>query len=225
VNSVRGKPRVETLGSQDQSFLNKGVSMLPLQLNELQQDQLFRYGQLIQKWNRVYNLTAIRSNHELITHHLLDSLAAITPVVRCLDEVSTVRVLDVGAGAGLPGIVWAIARPDWQVTLIDTVQKKAAFMQQAIASLGLKNAFAVHGRVEAYTTGQPFNLIASRAFSSMENFIALAGHLLDETGYFAALKGRMEADSAVPEGWKIESTHPIQVPFLDEARHLFMIKR
>lgn len=225
MSSVHRKPKSETLESSDQLLLNDWIAQLRLGLSVDQHAQLFKYGQLIQKWNRVYNLTAIRNNRELITHHLLDSLAVLPAVSVALQSNRQPRILDVGAGAGLPGLVLAIAQPNWQVTLIDTVQKKVAFMQQAIASLGLKNAHAVHGRVEEYQPGVPFDLICSRAFSSIDNFIALSQHLLAEEGQFAALKGKVEVDSDVPENWRIDTLHPIEVPFLDEARHLFMIKR
>lgn len=213
------------MGSSDQALLEEGIAKLRLGLNAEQHEQLFKYGQLIQKWNRVYNLTAIRNNRELITHHLLDSLAVLPEISFALQAENQPEILDVGAGAGLPGLVLAIAQPAWQITLIDTVQKKAAFMQQAIASLGLKNAQAVHGRVEEHQVQKPYNLICSRAFSSIGNFIAFGQHLLAENGQFAALKGRVEVDSEVPVGWRIDALHPIEVPFLDEARHLFMIKR
>jgi 16S rRNA (guanine527-N7)-methyltransferase len=225
LNSPHRKPKSETLGSSDQDLLEEGIANLRLGLNSEQHAQLFKYGQLIQKWNRVYNLTAIRNNRELITHHLLDSLAVLPEIAFALQSASNPRILDVGAGAGLPGLVLAIAQPNWQITLIDTVQKKAAFMQQAIGTLGLKNAQAVHGRVEEFRADVPFDLICSRAFSSIENFIALSQHVLAEHGQFAALKGRVEVDSEVPAGWRIDALHPIEVPFLDEARHLFMIKR
>jgi 16S rRNA (guanine527-N7)-methyltransferase len=225
LNSLHRKPKSETLGASDQALLDDGIAQLRLGLNAEQHTQLFKYGQLIQKWNRVYNLTAIRNSRELITHHLLDSLAVLPEISFALQSTLQPKILDVGAGAGLPGLVLAIAQPQWHVTLIDTVQKKAAFMQQAIASLGLKNAQAVHGRVEAHQPPAQFDLICSRAFSSIDNFIGLSQHLLIDGGQFAALKGRVEVDSEVPEGWRIEALHPIEVPFLDEARHLFMIKR
>lgn len=225
MNSLHRKPRSETLGASDQALLNDGVAQLRLGLNVEQHTQLFKYGQLIQKWNRVYNLTAIRSSRELITHHLLDSLAVLPKISCALQSIPQPKILDVGAGAGLPGLVLAITQPDWQVTLIDTVQKKAAFMQQAVASLGLRNARAVHGRVEEYQPECLFDLICSRAFSSIENFIGLSQHVLAEGGRFAALKGRVEVDSEVPVPWQTEALHPIEVPFLDEARHLFMIRR
>lgn len=225
MNSVHRKPRSEALGSSDQQLLEEGIAQLRLGLNTEQHAQLFKYGQLIQKWNRVYNLTAIRNNRELVTHHLLDSLAVLPEISFALQATPKPGILDVGAGAGLPGLVLAIAQPNWHVTLIDTVQKKAAFMQQAIASLGLKNAQAVHGRVEEFQPETSFDLICSRAFSSISNFIALSQHALVEGGQFAALKGRVEVDSDIPTGWRVEALHPIEVPFLDEARHLFMIKR
>ena len=225
MNSVQRKPRSETLGPSDQALLEEGIAQLRLGLNADQNNKLFKYGQLIQKWNRVYNLTAIRNNRELVTHHLLDSLAVLPELSFALQATQAPKILDVGAGAGLPGLVLDIAQPNWQITLIDTVQKKAAFMQQAIASLGLKNAQAVHGRVEEYQVDTSFNLICSRAFSSIDNFIALSQHLLTQDGQFAAMKGKVEVDSEVPPGWRIEALHPIQVPFLDEERHLFMIRR
>jgi 16S rRNA (guanine527-N7)-methyltransferase len=225
LNSLNRKPKSETLGSSDQVLLEEGIAVLRLGLNSDQHAQLFKYGQLIQKWNRVYNLTAIRNNRELITHHLLDSLAVLPEISFALQSTPEARILDVGAGAGLPGLVLAIAQPNWQVTLIDTVQKKAAFMQQAIATLGLKNAQAVHGRVEEFQAKTPFDLICSRAFSTIGNFIELSQHVLAEHGQFAALKGKVEVDNEVPAGWRIDALHPIEVPFLDEARHLFMIKR
>jgi 16S rRNA (guanine527-N7)-methyltransferase len=225
LNQVHRKSRSETLGSSDQQMLDEGIAQLRLGLNAEQHSQLFKYGQLIQKWNRVYNLTAIRNNRELITHHLLDSLAVLPEISFALQATPAPKILDVGAGAGLPGLVLAIAQPNWQIRLIDTVQKKAAFMQQAIASLGLKNALAVHGRIEEHQPEEEYDLICSRAFSSIDNFIGLSQHALAEGGQFAALKGRAEVDSDIPAGWRIEALHPIEVPFLDEARHLFMIKR
>lgn len=225
MSSLNKKSGSGALSASDLVVLQDGIETLQVELNARQREQLFQYGQLIQKWNRVYNLTAIRDGRELITHHLLDSLAVVSNISCALHKKSQSSILDVGAGAGLPGLVLAIAKPEWHITLIDTVQKKAAFMQQAIASLGLKNAQAVHGRVEEYKPDQAFDLICSRAFSSIDNFIALSQHALSAEGVFAALKGRVEVDSEVPTGWRIEALHPIQVPFLDEARHLFLIKR
>ncbi|HEX4916925.1 MAG TPA: 16S rRNA (guanine(527)-N(7))-methyltransferase RsmG [Limnobacter sp.] len=223
---ARGLPsRPPLLGPDDLARLKQGVNTLDLDLNDAQVTQLFQYGQLIQKWNAVYNLTAIRTPADLISHHLLDSLAVIPRIDNAVKGLQNPNVLDVGAGAGLPGLVFAVARPQWQITLIDTVQKKAAFMQQAIASLGLKNARAVHGRVEQYTAESPFMIICSRAFSTMGQLIGLTEHLLRPEGAYAALKGRLEADNTVPAGWRIVAVDSIEVPFLDEERHLFFIQR
>jgi 16S rRNA (guanine527-N7)-methyltransferase len=225
LNLKQQKSEQEILKVPHQALLDEGIQKLGLHLQSAQHAQLFTYGQLIQKWNRVYNLTAIRNNQELITHHLLDSLAVLPHMAFALQTLESPKILDVGAGAGLPGLVMAIARPDWKISLIDAVQKKASFMQQAIATLGLKNARVVHGRVEEYQSEILFDLICSRAFSSIDKFILLSQHLLAEKGQFAALKGRLEVDNEVPSGWTICSVHPIQVPFLNEERHLFMMRR
>lgn len=211
------------LSATDFELLKQGVARLKLVLSAQQLEHLFKYAQLIQKWNRVYNLTAIREAQDIITHHVLDSLAVL-PKLENESNQHGFRVLDVGAGAGLPGIILAIANPNWQVTLVDTVQKKAAFIQQAIAHLGLSNAQAVHARVEELNV-PAFDMICSRAFSSIELFICLSEHLLKPEGRFAALKGKMEVDNSVPDGWGIETIHPIDVPYLEEARHLFIIQR
>jgi 16S rRNA (guanine527-N7)-methyltransferase len=203
-------------------LLKQGAEQLALTLSAQQLEQLFKYAQLIQKWNQVYNLTAIREAQDIITHHILDSLA-ILPKMDHESKQVDFRVLDVGAGAGLPGIILAIANPNWQVTLVDTVQKKAAFIQQAIAHLGLNNAQAIHARVEELKV-PAFDMICSRAFSSIELFICLSEHLLKPTGRFAALKGKVEVDNSVPNGWKIETIHSIDVPYLEEERHLFIIQ-
>lgn len=219
------KANTALLSEKDRLLLQKGADALGLGLEVAQLDRLFDYARLIEKWNRVYNLTAIRNANEVITHHLLDSLAVVTRVDEVLIGQPQPRILDVGAGAGLPGLVWAIARPSWHVTMVDTVQKKAAFMQQAAGSLGLRNAKAIHQRVESFQADDAFDLITSRAFSSLSLLIELSQHLLAETGHYAALKGKLEVDQEVPTPWKINATHPIEVPFLNEARHLFVISR
>nr|WP_306173559.1 16S rRNA (guanine(527)-N(7))-methyltransferase RsmG [Limnobacter humi] len=204
--------------------MEQGIAALGVDVSLAQTQQLFDYAKLLQKWNQVINLTAIRQPQDIVTHHLLDSLAVLPALSDTLQCQSAPAILDVGAGAGLPGLVLAIAQPSWQITLVDTVQKKVAFMQQAIGVLGLTNARAVHARVEELQL-PPFDMICSRAFSSMALFISLSRHLLAPNGVFAALKGRVEVDHEVPEGWQLSALHAIHVPFLDEDRHLFMIKR
>ncbi|HEY1059776.1 MAG TPA: 16S rRNA (guanine(527)-N(7))-methyltransferase RsmG [Limnobacter sp.] len=220
-NSRRPPP---VLGAVEQGVLEQGISALGLSLSSTQTRQLFDYAKLLQKWNQVINLTAIRQPQDIVTHHLLDSLAVLPALSQTLQGKADPTLLDVGAGAGLPGLVLAIAQPSWQVSLVDTVQKKVAFVQQAIGVLGLKNARAVHARVEELQH-PPFDLICSRAFSSLALFISLSQHLLAPYGVFAALKGRVEVDRDVPEGWQVSALHSIEVPFLDEDRHLFIIQR
>ncbi|HEX5485473.1 MAG TPA: 16S rRNA (guanine(527)-N(7))-methyltransferase RsmG [Limnobacter sp.] len=207
--------------------LEEGLQILKLPYSDAQLDQLKRYADLILKWNKVYNLTAIRQREELITHHLLDCLAVLPVVGQYVDpqEQGDPRVLDVGAGAGLPGLVWAIMRPAWQITTIDTVQKKAAFMRQAAANLGLHNVNVIHDRVEHLQDASGFDVISSRAFSSMQLFVSLSEHLLAPKGLYMALKGRKEVDSDIPSGWTLAGLEKIEVPFLPEERHLFVIKR
>ena len=204
-------------------LLTSGLGELGLGGKPEQIEQLIQYASLIAKWNKTYNLTAIRSAEEVITHHLLDS-AAVLPLLDVHASAEEFRVLDVGSGAGLPGLVWAILRPSWQVTTLDTVQKKCIFMQQAIGSLGLQ-AQAVHSRIEAFKPAQSFDVITSRAFSTLSQFVGLSQHCLHQEGIFAALKGKKEVDDEVPEGWKLHSISRIEVPFLAEERHLFLIQR
>ncbi len=207
-------------------MLQQGLNELDIEYSVETYQRLEQYADLILKWNKVYNLTAIRNRDELLVRHFLDSLA----VLPCLDVLqlqeneSALRVLDVGAGAGLPGLVWAIVRPNWQIHLVDTVQKKAAFMLQAAANLGLKNVQVHHARVENLNL-PPFDIITSRAFSSIPLFISLSHHLLKPAGIFAALKGRQEVDHEIPVHWSLQDLKEIKVPFLDEQRHLFVIKR
>lgn len=213
------------LTQEDESLLRKGIGQLQLQCSEEIVAKLVSYGNLILKWNKVYNLTAIRKSSEVTTHHLLDSLAAVKVVRQQIEGMNTPRLLDVGSGAGLPGLVLAICFPSLQVVTLDTVQKKVAFMRQAIASLGLSNAEAVQHRVEQWQVDQPFDLVCSRAFSTMNNMIAWSQHLLAEDGKFLALKGKQETDQFVPENWKILSVIGLDVPFLSEERNIFVISR
>lgn len=211
-------------------MLEEGIEQIDahstgLMLQPDQVSQLLHYGELILKWNKVYNLTAIRAEQEVITHHLLDSLAIVPHLDALLNTHSMPRLLDVGSGAGLPGLVIAICRPGWIVHTLDTVQKKAAFMQQVCASLKLQNAQSIHQRVEQYSPESPYDLICSRAFSSIENFITWSQHLLAGGGTFAALKGKLDVDKDIPEGWHLQQLIQVNVPFLPVERHLFLIKR
>lgn len=177
---------------------------------------LAEYLALLARWNRTHNLTAIREPERMVTHHLLDSLAVLPWIPR------RGRLLDIGSGAGLPGIPLALARPELAVTLIDSVGKKAAFMQQAITALGLPNARAVHGRVEDYPSTEPFDTVISRAFSSLDAFTGLSRPLLAPGGRWLAMKGRRPDDelAALPADIRVLGVHPVAVPGLEAERHL-----
>lgn len=196
--------------------LRAGITALGLDLEERQIQRLMEYQALIGKWNKVYNLTAVRDPQEMVTHHLLDSLAVIAPLRRQAGEGG--RLLDVGSGAGLPGIVIAIACPGWQVDCVDTVAKKAAFIQQAAVTLGLKHLRGVHARVE--NLGGNYDVVSSRAFASLADFTALSRQLLQPAGVWMALKGKHpEAELAeLPPDVDVFHVEQLQVPGLDAER-------
>jgi 16S rRNA (guanine527-N7)-methyltransferase len=193
-----------------------------LDLSDAQGELLARYLAELEKWNKTYNLTAIRDRGEMVAHHISDSLA----VVPYLPVTNQVRILDVGSGAGLPGIPIAIARSDAQVTVLDSNQKKAAFMQQAKGELGLGNVAVVAERVETWRNAQPFQIIISRAYSELTTFIGQARHLLAEGGRFAAMKGQYpkEEIAALPAGCVVDKAIPLHVPGLNAERHLILVR-
>lgn len=196
-----------------------GLEALDLGLDAERRGRLLDYLDLLGKWNKTYNLTAIREPERMLSHHLLDSLAI-------LPHVGPAPLLDVGSGAGLPGIPLAIARPDLQVTLLDGVDKKCAFMRQASIQLGLGNISVVHARVEAWRPGQRFGQIVSRAFSELAEFVALTAHLLAEGGRWLAMKGtRPDTELARLEGARLAQCVPLRVPGLDAERHLLILER
>lgn len=212
--------------------LRDGLAALPLELTDAQCDVLLAYLDLLQKWNRVYNLTAVREPAEMLTHHLLDSLAAIGPLRRQAAGRS-LRVLDVGSGGGLPGVVIAIACPDMDVTCVDTVGKKAAFIQQAAAALGLGHLRGLHARVETLRAdpdgergGNGFDLICSRAFASLSDFTAWSRAALCEGGVWMAMKGKHPADeiAALPPEVTVFHVEPLVVPGLDAERCIVWLR-
>jgi 16S rRNA (guanine527-N7)-methyltransferase len=194
---------------------------LQLDLKEHQIGRLMDYLSLLSKWNAVYNLTAVRNPSQMVVQHLLDSLAVVPAFA------GAVNILDVGAGGGLPGMVLAIARPDMQVSMIDTVHKKTAFLTQAKAELGLANVTVHTARVEQLQVQQPFDVITSRAFAELKDFINWSQHLLQQGGRFIALKGIMPQDeiARLPAGWKVTQVQPLKVPSLEAERHLVFIER
>lgn len=207
------------------AMLADGAKGLSLNLSEAQITRLIDYLALMSKWNSVYNLTAVRDPVQMVTQHLLDSLAAVS----AFDGAK--NVLDVGAGGGLPGIVLAIwaaeAQPEMRVSMIDTVHKKTAFLTQVKAELGLTNVSVYTARVEQWEAPQKFDVITSRAFAELSDFLNWSGHLLVEGGEFIALKG-VSPDAEVahlPAGWKVKEVRALQVPTLQAERHLIFIAR
>lgn len=194
--------------------LQRGIARLGIELGLESQAKLLQYLALLQKWNRVYNLTAIRDPQQMVSHHLLDSLAV-------MPYLWPGRWLDVGCGAGLPGLVLAIAQPGWQFNLLDSNGKKTSFVQQAIIELGLNNASVYCERVEDWQPAELFDGIISRAFTELGNFLGSTRHLAAPQGRWAAMKGVAEQELAsVPDGCQIEHVIPLQVPGLHAARSL-----
>ena len=206
--------------------LAEGISALGLSMSEGVQERLLDYMALIQKWNKVYNLTALRDPREILTHHLLDSLSAIGPMMRqaaSFDEAFS--FLDVGSGGGLPGVVIAICCPKVKVTCVDTVSKKAAFVQQVAASLKLVNLKGLHARVETLTG--PFDVIGSRAFASLPDFINWSSGALAPKGIWMAMKGKLPVEemAALPPTAQVFHVEQLQVPGLDAARCMIWMKK
>lgn len=201
--------------------LEEGVRDLQLDLSEQQSALLMDYLGLLAKWNSVYNLTAVRDPSQMVTQHLLDSLAVVPAFAHAR------QVLDVGAGGGLPGIVLAIARPDMNVSLIDTVHKKTAFLTQVKAELGLANVTVHTARVEQLQAPHQFDVITSRAFADLADFVNWSGHLLAPGGCFIAMKGVMPKDeiARLPEEWTVNEVRPLHVPGLNAERHLIFINK
>jgi 16S rRNA (guanine527-N7)-methyltransferase len=205
--------------------LKDGATAMGLTLSDAQLDKLMAYQALLAKWNKVYNLTALRDPAQMVTHHLLDSLSAMTAFA------GAQRVLDVGAGGGLPGIVLAIwaaqAQPQMKITLVDTVQKKTAFLNQVKAQLQLGNVAVVHARVEQLPIEQQYDVITSRAFAELKDFVTWSNHLLQQGGKYIALKGVLpqEEIDRLPPGWAVQQVQPLQVPGLDAERHLIFMER
>jgi 16S rRNA (guanine527-N7)-methyltransferase len=201
--------------------LRAGLKALQLELGDAQVGQLLDYQNLIAKWTKVYNLTAVRDPAEMMTHHLLDSLAAVLPLRRHLQKARLgqgAKLLDVGSGAGLPGVVIAICCPEVAVTCVDTVAKKAAFIKQAALALKLPNLSGLHARVETITT--PFEVICSRAFASLADFTNWSAGALASQGAWMALKGKHPADeiTALPAGIEVFHVEQLQVPGLNAER-------
>ena len=206
-----------------QQRLAEGVAALGLNLSAAQHAQLLAYLDLLAKWNKVYNLTAVRDPAEMLTHHLLDSLAVIAPLVRHT-QGGAARVLDVGSGGGLPGVVIAVCCPEMSVACVDAVAKKAAFVQQAAGVLGLSNLRGVHARVESIT--EPYDVITSRAFATLADFTQWSAGSLGEDGVWMAMKGKHPTDeiAALPPSVAVFHVEQLTVPGLDAERCLIWMR-
>jgi len=201
--------------------LARGLAALQLDLPAAAQEKLLAFAALLGKWNKVYNLTALRNEQQVTSHHLLDSLAVLPQLG------AAKRLADIGSGGGLPGIPLAIAQPDLQVALVESNQKKSTFEQQAKIELGLANVSVHCERVEAWQPVEKCDVVISRAFSDLAEFVKLSGHLLAEGGALLAMKGvhPYEEIAQLPAGWRVAEVTPLQVPGVEGARHLVRVER
>ncbi len=198
-------------------ILLQGIKPLSIELTDSQIDQLLAYHAMLVKWNKAYNLTAVRDPAAMIGRHLVDSLSV-------LPWIGKGRILDVGSGPGLPGIPLAICRPDLQVTTLDSNGKKTRFQVQVKAELGLDNLQVINGRVEAVDE-PPFDMVISRAFASLQDMLDLSGHLCAPEGVFLAMKGLYpEAEiEQIPAGYTLKESHRLELPVSDGERHLLVL--
>ena len=200
--------------------LAQGVAQLDLVLPPQAESRLLDYLSLLQKWNRTYNLTAVRDASKMVSHHLLDCLAVVPQVT------AGATVLDVGSGAGLPGIPLALAQPRTRVTLLESSHKKAAFLQQAKSELKLDNVTVACERAEAWRPGRSFEMVISRAFSDLAEFVAAAGRHVGAGGRLAAMKGIYphEEITRLPQDWRLHEAISLAVPGLHAKRHLLLLE-
>ena len=201
--------------------LDDGLANLSFDLDAPKREQLLQYVALLNKWNKVYNLTAVREPERMIGLHILDSLSTLPYLGACS------KIIDVGTGGGLPGIPLAVANPHLHVTMLDSVAKKTAFVRQAISELGLKNANVVTGRVENYLPTTKFDRVISRAFAELKDFVDGAGHLCADSGAMLAMKGVYPHDEIgrLPAGFVAEEIIVLNVPGVEGQRHLVVIKK
>jgi 16S rRNA (guanine527-N7)-methyltransferase len=219
---------VSLLAAQDVTppgALDAGLRALGLALPGVSRDALLAYVALLAKWNRTYNLTAIREPEKMVTHHLLDCLAAIPAIEARMQIGEDAEIIDVGSGAGLPGIPFAIARPRWHVVMLEPVHKKASFIAQAIAELGLRNASVAPTRVEDHAATPRADVVVSRAFSDLASFAASSARHLAPGGRLVAMKGVHPHEELLelPSDCTVDAVVPVQVPGIDAARHLVFV--
>lgn len=200
-------------------MLARGLDESGLELDAAARARLLDYVALLVKWNRVYNLTSVRKPQDMLTRHILNSLVV-------LPHVKGPRVLDVGTGAGLPGLVLAIARPDWRIVLLDSSNKKLRFVRQVIADLQLGNASVEHMRIEEYQPAAPFDTLISRAFSSLDEMHKHCARLCAQDGRILAMKGvyPLAEIESLPDASVVVAAHTLTVPGLDAQRHLLELR-
>jgi 16S rRNA (guanine527-N7)-methyltransferase len=203
---------------KDRDLLIEGLQRMDLKLSDQVIDQLMTYLNLVEKWNRVYNLTAIRERDEMIKLHLLDSLSI-------LNHVHVKNILDVGSGAGFPGIVLAITKPELKVTVMDSVNKKTTFMQQVKSELALTNLDVVNSRVEDYQPTTLFEAVTSRAFSNLKNMMSLTQHTLQKEGVWLAMKSKDVREELEAFEKNQYTLIPLVVPFINAERYLVILKK
>ncbi|MBL8523288.1 MAG: 16S rRNA (guanine(527)-N(7))-methyltransferase RsmG [Betaproteobacteria bacterium] len=203
------------------TLMDDGLFHMGLDLDEGRREQMLHYVELLGKWNKVYNLTAVREPERMLGLHILDSLSVHSHVAHCK------TIIDVGTGAGLPGLVLAIANPDIKFSLLDTIAKKTTFVRQAIGELGLDNAVTLTERVENYRPASGFDGVISRAFAELKDFVEGAAHLCNANGRLFAMKGVYPHDeiARLPAGFKVEQVIPLAVPSVEGQRHLVVIRK
>lgn len=211
-----------TVGSATElgAMLNRGLQQLSIELDEERQRKMLHYVELMLKWNQVYNLTSLRSADQVISRHILDSLTVIP-------YIKPDTILDIGSGAGLPGIPLALVKPDWSLVLLDSNAKKTRFLTQTVAELGLQNVEVVHTRLEEYAHEGGFDTVIARAFSSVENLLSHAGHLIRSDGRMLAMKGvyPLAELEGLPKGYVVKEVPRLHVPMVDAERHLVWVER
>lgn len=210
-------------------LIRQGVDKLDLKLPALIIDKLITYHDLLIKWNKVYNLTAITNSEEIIKKHILDSLS----IIKYIDDLENINIIDVGSGAGLPGIIISIVRPDLKITVLDSNSKKTAFSQQVKISLNLNNLNVVNNRAENYLPQELYNIIISRAFASLTDYVDLVKHMLAPAGVILAMKGKLPNEEILEfnnnkdkyGNFMISDTIKVRVPFLTDSRYLIKIEK
>ena len=219
----------------DREVLAEAAQTLGLKLTAAQCDRLLSYRERLVRWNAVFNLSAVRDPGEMLRRHVIDCLALVLPLARVVEQRGLggggpLRVLDVGSGAGLPGVVLGVVRPDWRIDCVDTVGKKVAFVRQAVGELGLSGVRAWHARVEQWPgdpAGLGYDVVTCRAFASLSTLVDLTRRLLAPRGVWVAMKGGVPDDeiAALPEEVRVFHVEPIEVPGLEARRCLVWMER